>query len=124
MSSTKDQELKKKRRLRRRRSIRNTIYGTAERPRLTVFRSSKNISCQIIDDQLGRTLVAVSTLSSDVGLSGYPGNCAAASIIGRKIAEKALALGIDKVQFDRNGYRFHGRVKALADAAREGGLKF
>lgn len=124
MSSRKDQEVKEKRRLRRRRSIRNGVYGTAERPRLTVFRSGRNISCQVVDDYQGRTLVAASTLSKDVEVPGHGGNCSAAAVVGRKIAEKALSLGISSVQFDRNGYRFHGRVKALADAAREGGLKF
>ena len=125
MSSKKDLQLKQKRRLRRRRILRNKLFGTAEKPRMTVFRSSKNLYCQLIDDYAGQTVCAASTLSKDVAteLSGSRGNCAAAQAVGKAIAAKALEKGVQAVQFDRNGYKYHGRVKALADAAREGGLK-
>jgi large subunit ribosomal protein L18 len=97
------------------------VYGSAEQPRLTVFRSHKNISCQLIDDSKGVTLASASTLQKAIGATG--GNCAAAALVGTAIAEQSLALGISAAQFDRNGYRFHGRVKALVEAAREAGLK-
>jgi large subunit ribosomal protein L18 len=106
-------------------SIRKTLIGTAERPRLSVFRSDKHISVQIIDDYEGKTLVAVSSQQKDVrGDAANGGNIAVAKIVGTKIAEKAKAAGINAVAFDRNGRRYHGRIKALADAAREGGLQF
>jgi len=113
-------------RLRRRHHIRKKIFGTAEKPRLTVSKSHKNISCQLIDDVRGMTLAASSSLMPDLqqALSGKGGNKNAASVVGKAIAEKAKGLGIGGVAFDRNGYRFHGRVKALADAARAAGLKF
>jgi large subunit ribosomal protein L18 len=97
----------------------------AERPRLSVFRSLGHIYAQIIDDDAGRTLAHVSTVSKDLraGLS-KTGNRDAATAVGKKLAEVARAAGITKIVFDRNGFRFHGRVKALADAAREGGLEF
>lgn len=117
---------KLKARLRRKKHIRRKIFGVAAKPRLTVFRSHKNISCQLIDDAKGTTLAASSTQQSDLreSLGGKGGNRTAAALVGKSIAEKAKGLGIQAVSFDRNGYRYHGCVKALADAAREGGLKF
>ena len=126
MSSTKDCKSKLVRRLRRRRTIRTNIYGTAEKPRLTVCRSHKNIYCQLVDDSQGKTLASSSTSLKDIKgkLEGSSSNCAAAAAVGADIAEKAQKLGVANIQFDRNGYKFHGRVKALADGAREAGLKF
>jgi large subunit ribosomal protein L18 len=114
-----------RRRLRRKLHIRRRVFGSPARPRLTVSRSLKNISCQLIDDQRGVTLAAASTLEKSLRerLGEHRGNRAAAAQVGKVIAERVLSLGIQQVQFDRNGYRFHGRVKALVDAAREGGLK-
>ena len=106
--------------------VRKKVRGTAVRPRLTVFRSLKHIYCQVIDDEEGRTLAASSTLQlqkNGVALEGT-GNRSAAARIGKDIAGKAKAAGCSRVVFDRGAYRFHGRVKALADAAREGGLEF
>ena len=108
-------------RLRRHRRVRNKISGTAARPRLDVFRSAKHIYAQIIDDEQGVTLVSASTMDKD--FNGFGGNVEAAAEIGKKIAAKALEKGITEVVFDRGGYVYHGRVKALADGAREGGLK-
>lgn len=108
-------------RLRRHRRVRGKISGTPERPRLDVFRSSKHIYAQIIDDTTGTTLAAASTL--DKGFKGNGGNAEAATEVGKAIAEKALAKGIKQVVFDRGGFVYHGRVKALADGAREGGLE-
>ena len=109
-------------RLRRHRRVRGKISGTAERPRLDVFRSSKHIYAQIIDDASGKTLVSASTVEKD--FDGYGGNKEAARKVGKLVAEKALAAGITEVVFDRGGYIYHGRVKELAEGAREGGLKF
>jgi large subunit ribosomal protein L18 len=118
-------DLRKRRRVRRKRGIRKKIYGTSDRPRLTVFRSLKNICAQIIDDEKGLTLVAASTLGKDLrDQIRYGGNIEAAGIVGKALAEKAKARNIDHVRFDRNGYRYHGRVKGLAEAAREAGLRF
>lgn len=115
------QEARKKRQVRVRRKIR----GSAQRPRLCVFRSAKHIYAQIIEDATGATLVAVSTVSKDVsGDLNYGGNVEAAKQVGKKLAERALAKNITQVVFDRNGFLYHGRVKALADAAREAGLSF
>ncbi len=108
-------------RLRRHRRVRGKISGTAERPRLDVFRSSKHIYAQIIDDVAGVTLVSASTLEK--GFEGFGGNVEAANKVGKMIAEKALAKGIKQVVFDRGGFVYHGRVKALAEGAREGGLE-
>jgi large subunit ribosomal protein L18 len=112
--------------LRRKMHIRRWIFGSAEKPRLSIFRSHQNISCQLIDDGRGVTLAACSSQSKDLrqksGDKG--GNRSAAEVVGQAIAERAKGLGIQSVAFDRNGYRFHGRVKALADAARKAGLKF
>jgi large subunit ribosomal protein L18 len=110
-------------RLRRRHHVRSKIVGTAERPRLSVFRSSKHIYAQLIDDLSGATLGAVSTRNKEVGAK-YGGNIKAAKAVGAKLAELAKSRGIAQVAFDRGHYRYHGRIKALADAAREGGLKF
>jgi large subunit ribosomal protein L18 len=112
-------------RIRIHRRIRNKLSGTPVRPRLAVFRSNKHIYAQIIDDAKGTTLVAASTRDAD-GKKDLKngGNVAAAKSIGKLIAQRAKAKGIDTVLFDRGGYLYHGRVKALADAAREAGLKF
>jgi large subunit ribosomal protein L18 len=119
------QKLKQVRRLRRRRHVRRKIVGTVERPRLTVFRSSKHIYAQLIDDHNGRTLAAASSNSPDVRKDvAYGGNVKAAQAVGKRLAEVAKERGITKVAFDRGHYRYHGRIKALADAAREGGLQF
>jgi len=119
------QELKQKRRVRRKRGIRKRLYGTAGCPRLTVFRSLKHIYAQIIDDDQGVTLCEASTRSKDLrGGVKSGGNADGAKLVGGALAERAKSKNIDKVCFDRNGYRFHGRIKALAEAAREGGLKF
>ena len=121
-----DQQKKKHQgQLRRRRHVRKKLQGTAERPRLTVHRSSKHIYAQLIDDLQGVTLAAASSLGKEVqaGLP-YGGNIKAAQVVGKKIAEFAKAKGISKAAFDRGHYRYHGRIKALADAAREGGLQF
>lgn len=103
--------------------VRKTVFGTNERPRLNVFRSSRHIYAQIIDDVRGHTLVSVSTLSPEVTLE-HGGNVDAAKAVGKLIAEKALAAGLTQVVFDRGGYLYHGRVAALAAAAREAGLQF
>ena len=113
-------ELFEKRRLRVRNKLRAMSDG---RPRLSVHRSSKNISVQLIDDAQGRTLAAASSLEKDLGVVGK-NNVEAAAKIGAAIAERAKAAGVEEVVFDRGGFLFHGKVKALADAAREGGLKF
>jgi len=99
--------------------IRRKLSGTTERPRLNVYRSLGHIYAQVIDDQKGETLVSASTLKMNTG-----GNVAAAKEIGKTVAELAVKQGIKKVVFDRGGYLYHGRVKALADAAREAGLEF
>jgi large subunit ribosomal protein L18 len=114
---------KAQRRLRRRRHIRNRIEGTPDRPRLSVYRSLKHIYVQIIDDYSGETIACASTRDKDLGLE-VTGNAAAAAEVGKRLAELAKDKGIEQVCFDRNGFIFHGRVKAMADAAREGGLKF
>ena len=111
-----------KARLRRHRRVRGKISGTAERPRLNVFRSSANIYAQVIDDVAGVTLCAASTVEK--GFEGNGGNKEAARKVGKLIAEHAQEKGISNVVFDRGGYIFHGRVQELAEGAREGGLKF
>ncbi len=111
-----------KQRLARHKRVRAHISGTSERPRLCVFRSDSNIYAQIIDDMARVTIVSASTLDKD--FDGYGGNKEAAKKVGLAIAEKAKAKGIEEVVFDRGGYLYHGRVKELADGAREGGLKF
>ena len=118
-------EIIKARRLRRQRRVSNRITGTPARPRLAVFRSSKHIYAQIIDDADGRTLASASTVEPDIkGQQAYGGNKAAASLVGKAVAERAKQAGIDKVCFDRRSYKYHGRVQALAEAAREAGLQF
>ena len=110
---------------RRKRHIRKNVLGTPERPRLAVFRSDKHIYAQVIDDYAGRTLAAASSMHADVrGELKNGGNVEAAKRVGKAIAQRAKAAGINLVAFDRGGRMYHGRVKALADAAREGGLKF
>lgn len=104
--------------------IREKMAGTADRPRLNVYRSLNHIYTQLIDDVSGATLVAASTVVAKGGEAKTGGNIAAASTVGRLIAERAQERGIKKVVFDRGGYLYHGRVKALADAAREAGLEF
>ena len=117
---------KLERRERRKLRVRKHVNGTSERPRLTVFRSHKNIYAQIIDDVARRTLVASSTMEKDVRakLTGASGNKAAATAVGAELAAKAIQAGIKKVVFDRNGYLYHGRIKELAQAARKAGLQF
>jgi large subunit ribosomal protein L18 len=110
-------KLKTVRRNRRKTGIRKRVKGTPQRPRLTVFRSLNHIYAQIIDDLDGKTLASASTVKAASG-----GNVAAAVEVGKQIAKQAKDAGISQVSFDRNGFRYHGRVKALADAAREGGL--
>ena len=110
---------------RRKLRIRRRIEGTVERPRLSVFRSAKHIYAQVVDDSVGATLAHASTLSRDVRTEVAEVNkLDAAKKVGQTIAKLLLAKGIDKVVFDRNGYLYHGRIRALADAAREAGLKF
>ncbi|GAC1475062.1 MAG: 50S ribosomal protein L18 [Isosphaeraceae bacterium] len=113
------------RRLRRQRHVRKRLTGSKERPRLAVYRSSKHIYAQVINDHDGTTLAQASTLDPEIkGNQAYGGNKAAATIVGRVVAERARKAGIDKVCFDRRSYKYHGRVQALADAAREAGLQF
>ncbi len=114
------------RRLRAHRRVRNRLAGTAERPRLAVFKSEHHIYAQLIDDQAGHTLAQASTLDPEVKgrLEGGSGNRAAAKVVGTVVAERAKAKGFERVVFDRGGYIYHGKVKALADAAREHGLQF
>src|SRR5436309_1479992 len=110
-------------RRRRHARVRKHVTGTAERPRLAVFRSNKHITGQVIDDVAGRTLAAASTTEGDLR-SGATGNRSAAATVGRLVAERAKAAGVERVVFDRGGFLYHGRVAALADAAREAGLEF
>lgn len=113
------------RRRRRHWRVRRKVFGTPERPRLCVFRSNKHIYAQIIDDTEGRTLLTVGTLSPEVRTQvAHGGNVEAARVVGARLAELARKRGIVRVAFDRAGYRYHGRVKALAEAARAGGLEF
>ncbi|NLI82560.1 MAG: 50S ribosomal protein L18 [Deltaproteobacteria bacterium] len=112
-------------RFRRKKRIRKKLRGTEDRPRLTVFRSDKHIYAQIVDDVKGVTLVSTSTLSKEYKNQARPeGKVGSAKLVGELIAGKAKELGISRVVFDRNGYIYHGRVRALADAAREAGLEF
>ncbi len=119
------QKLKAVQRDRRKTRIRKKVEGTSQRPRLTVFRSLNHIYAQVINDDAGVTLCSASTAAKDLrGKVGTGGNVAAAKEVGKAIAAAALAQGVKAVCLDRNGYRYHGRIKALADAAREGGLAF
>lgn len=114
-------------RVRRHRRIRKRVAGSAERPRLAVFRSLKNIEGQLIDDDAGRTIAGLSTLSKELRefqAEGSNRRIEIAHAAGRKLAELALSKGVEAVVFDRGGYKYHGRVKAFAEGAREGGLKF
>jgi len=119
------QKERRNNRLRRHRRVRKRVFGTPERPRLAVYRALRHVYAQIIDDTAGRTLASASTLSPEIR-EGLPnsGNCDAARAVGKRLAEKALAHGIRAVVFDRGGFKYHGRIKALADAARDGGLVF
>lgn len=123
MASVKEKKIA---RLKRRKRVRKRIRGNSERPRLTVFKSAKHIYAQIIDDTAGRTLVEASTVSKELRLKakGFSGNSKGAVLVGEAIAKNGLGKGIKKVVFDRNGFLYHGRLKALADAAREKGLEF
>jgi len=114
---------KSNRRLRIKRRIRKVVSGTAEQPRMSVFRSNKEIYAQLIDDVSGKTLVSAS--SQEKSIASQKGNkVEIAAMVGKLVAEKAVKAGINKVRFDRNGYLYHGRVKAMADGAREAGLNF
>jgi len=117
--------IKQARRMRRKLRVRKRVFGTPDKPRLTVSRSHRNISAQIIDDLSGRTICSASTHSKELSeATSYGGNSKAAAAVGKALGEKAAEVGVKRVCFDRNGYSFHGRVQALADAAREAGLKF
>ena len=119
------QKLFNNQKLRRKRRVRKNCYGDSERPRLSVFRSLRHLYAQIIDDDTGVTVASACTLNKefvDRGISG--GNKEAATLVGEDLARKALALGIRQVRFDRSGYKYHGRVRALAEAARKTGLIF
>ncbi|WP_251631408.1 50S ribosomal protein L18 [Emergencia sp. JLR.KK010] len=118
-------ESRNDRRVKRHERVRKNLSGTPEKPRLCVFKSNKNISCQIIDDVNKVTLASASSLDKELKAEiGYGGNKEAAKKVGEAIARRALAKGIEVVAFDRGGFLYHGRVKELADGAREGGLKF
>ena len=117
------QKIKATRRRRRRMGIRKRIVGGPGRPRLSVYRSLNHIYAQVIDDLAGRTIASASTREADLG-AGSTGNADAAKKVGEAIAKRAKEQGVDTVVFDRGGFRYHGRIKALADAAREGGLTF
>ncbi|HNX00742.1 MAG TPA: 50S ribosomal protein L18 [Candidatus Cloacimonadota bacterium] len=116
--------IKNAKRARRKLYIRKRLSGTPERPRLVVFRSLKHIYAQIIDDTIGKTLIAVSTIAKDVELKAKSKKTEQSFMIGELIGKKALTAGITKVAFDRAGYLYHGRIKALADGARKAGLEF
>jgi large subunit ribosomal protein L18 len=111
-------------RTRRHYRVRKKVAGTADRPRLAVFRSNKHITAQVIDDRSGRTVAAASTVEKELRDAGGTGNKAAATTVGRLVAERAKAAGVTTVVFDRGGFLYHGRVAAVADAAREAGLEF
>lgn len=118
-------QIRRQARLNRKARIRKRIFGTPERPRLVIFRSTRHISCQVIDDQAGRTLCAATSEGKAFAeLAGDVAKTEAAKKVGALIAERCKAAGIETVVFDRNGFLYHGRVAALADAAREAGLKF
>ena len=113
---------KREARIRRHRRVRKKVKGTAERPRLAVFRSNRHISAQVIDDRTGRTLASAST--TEATLRDGAGTVATAKAVGEKVAERAKAAGVEQVVFDRGGFIYHGRVAALAEGARSGGLEF
>jgi large subunit ribosomal protein L18 len=114
-------EHKQVRRIRRKRRVRKSVMGTPDRPRLTVFRSLKHIYAQVVNDLEGTTIASASTKEKS---SAGKGNCSGAEAVGKVLAERAKGAGVKRVVFDRNGYRYHGRIAALAKAAREGGLDF
>jgi len=120
ISAQKKAELRQRRHVR----VRKKVVGTAERPRLAVFRSNAHIAAQVIDDSTGRTLAAAASVEKDVRGAGGTGNKAAAATVGRLLATRAREAGVTRVVFDRGGFLYHGRVAALADAAREAGLEF
>jgi large subunit ribosomal protein L18 len=120
-TSTRDKQIARGRRHHR---VRKKVAGTAARPRLAVFRSNKHICAQVIDDRSGRTLAAASSVERDLRGAGPTGNKVAASAVGHLVAERARAAGVGQVVFDRGGFLYHGRVAAVADAAREAGLEF
>jgi large subunit ribosomal protein L18 len=123
MSAPKTATLRRTSRTRRHLRVRKKVSGSTARPRLVVFRSTRHIYVQVVDDAAARTLVSASSL--DAGVRGSDGDKKSlAAAVGRLVAERAKAAGVDKVVFDRGGYRYHGRIAALADAAREGGLEF
>ncbi len=125
MNIANQQRLVQTRRKRRQLRVRNRLSGTAQRPRLAVFRSSKHIYAQMVNDESGAVIVSASSLDSELrGQIKYGGNKAAAAAVGRAVAERAKKAGIDKICFDRRSYKYHGRVAALAQAAREAGLLF
>jgi large subunit ribosomal protein L18 len=111
-------------RIRRHRRVRRKVHGTAARPRLAVYRSNKHISAQLIDDDSGRTIAAASSTEADQRAAGTGGSVAAAERVGALIADRAKAAGVTAVVFDRGGYAYHGRVAAIAEAARNAGLEF
>jgi large subunit ribosomal protein L18 len=122
MDKAKQKQLARRRRHAR---VRRRVHGTPERPRLTVFRSLKHIHAQVVDDTQHHTLVAASTLDAEVrGQLGDKDKSAQAEVVGQVLAERALEAGVERVVFDRGGYKYHGRVKSLADAARKAGLEF
>jgi len=125
VQALKAQKLIQRRRIRRKQHVRKSVIGTEVRPRLSVFRSGRQLYCQLVNDYEGHTLAAASTLEKDFKTSGR--NCATvetAKAMGKVIASRALEKGIRMVVFDRGSYKYHGRIKALAEGAREGGLKF
>jgi len=116
---------KKTARLKRKKRIRKKLSGTSERPRLTVFRSARHIYAQVIDDTRGETLASVSSLEKDIkDAPELKGKTGVAAVAGKLLAERVMSKGITQVVFDRNGFRYHGRIKAVSDSAREAGLKF
>jgi large subunit ribosomal protein L18 len=117
---------KKANRLKRKRRVRKKIEGSSERPRLTVFKTARHIYAQLIDDSNGITLLSASTISKDIKskAKGIGGNIKGAKLIGETLGKKGKQKGVEEIVFDRNGFLYHGRIKALADAARENGLKF
>ncbi len=115
---------KKEARVRRHRRLRHRISGSAEMPRMCVCRTAKHLYVQLVDDEAQTTILSGSTLAADFREAGLRANAQGAAALGKQVAEKALAANITKVVFDRGGFRYHGRIKALADAAREAGLKF
>ena len=110
-------------RLRRHRRVRKKVHGTSERPRLAVFRSNRHLIVQVIDDRAGRTLAYASTLEPDLRAAGSTSSIEAATSVGRLVAERAQAAGVTKVVYDRGGFLYHGRIAAVADAARAAGLE-